>query len=1275
MIRYLIGDTVDALQNLLDRKMASDEYQSILHLVPTRGRVIELEADHRFWLKRKINTVTGLIHHLFQNEVKPRRYSDHRYLDAHLRSQLIQKILERRSQQPDCLSYFSSLTQERSSEANFPGIYNTILRFFSMLVTNHLEDDFVNQVEARILKTNKSIHGEEEERFALESDLIWLLGDYEEIKRMIKGYDNDDILSHVRSFLEHEGVPSSIKNIDIIIFDGFIHLSRIEEEILFYLFTQVKEVWWSLDCDNRVSAPLDIFKISGIKEYFQEKKPKDTECIKKDKRYEAYRIFASIVTFMERLERNGIPHQIERATESIFLNPMARGFYRNGTMEYCVTKETLMIKSFSNRIDEVKGIAAEIKRIIHDEGLDKSQGLGSIRVIFSDLETYSPLLSEIFADYGIPFSLTRGLPVASHPITRIFIYIFEVALRSFQREDVFRLFSSDLIHYPGDNNDNLNPEIDSRKLQPAYLLAGDNLREVMRTIREGSKDLKLFSPDIFTFDQVAKKCGLHRLGDNVTCIGDREIFWVKDFYQDMLLHSRDQQEQKAIRQEYYSFLIQTVHIQQRLQPFLKMLHQDNPQNISELFFSILDDLGLPGNLAFIPDETVKDPAGANDIQKNLKRDIRIYSILVELIKATEKELGITRKFLFESIHGHDLLQRFYTGFKNRLSSAFLLDERNPNVIRVSQWLEVRGRAFDYIFAGGLTSDKFPFQEEIDFILSHSPSHMFRIPDPMDHSRYLFSHVLRNYRKRLYLSYPRRSEEKEENPSIILIDLAMMNEGTNGHNADMISLEKRFQWRNNPYYTSRGEILNASIPEKLSAEKAEGHLWPVNRIILRSHSKMDGLLRGIHSIISRWASDGLFEYDGLVSEACGFQAFLQKKEFIFSPSQLEALASCPMRYLFEQVYELKAIEQHGPEIPSKEMGQHIHAILKALFTQLLEHKDNIAGIGIHKAFLLADKVLNDYFSNYAVMDRSEFSESQKRDLRDGLDQDFLNPKPGSDIREGIIACVLRFEEKNFRDRKPQGLEYGFGYGKECTVKIGNSLIRGYIDRFDSDVNDPEKVYIYDYKSGRISSSSMIKKGLSFQLPIYMRALRAGSPFKKIAASFYSLNRDILLKENPLKQTVIDHCDDIKGLDVTGIRLIDDYVDQLLTLIKKGVFHHSEDETNCHHCEFWHVCHKDMRRMGYLVDSGSFPELYSGRKNLEKWKAVDDFRKKWKDTLNSMKKAFELKTDAGRKGHYDKVMRFKDCIEKSYDSLPFFHYYLDELIARLRDFQREYLSLKQ
>ncbi|UCF56834.1 MAG: hypothetical protein JSW15_12320, partial [Deltaproteobacteria bacterium] len=259
-IVYLVGRTVDSRQRLLAKRMASCVHHSFLHLVPTRGRVIELEVSPQFWLKERVETLTRIIYQIFEEDLRFEQFKDYMPIDDALKFLLIKKVLERRGIQPDGLTYFSPLLSKSKQETDFPGIYRVISNFFSLLVRNNFQDRFVENLAGRIIRLEEETPGRGEGRYALESDLTWLFGDFEEIKREIKGYDEEDIISSARSYLRNGGIPHILADTDILILDGFIHVSRIEEDILFYFCRQVQEVWWLLDYDSQATDPIGDFK-------------------------------------------------------------------------------------------------------------------------------------------------------------------------------------------------------------------------------------------------------------------------------------------------------------------------------------------------------------------------------------------------------------------------------------------------------------------------------------------------------------------------------------------------------------------------------------------------------------------------------------------------------------------------------------------------------------------------------------------------------------------------------------------------------------------------------------------------------------------------------------------------------------------------------------------------------------------------------------------------------------------------------------------------------
>jgi hypothetical protein len=1262
LINYLVGRGVDARQRLLADKISSRQYGFILHLVPTRGRVMELEADSLSWFKKRVDTLAGIVQRIFEEDIRHKRFKGHRPVDDALKPMLVKRALEKRMRKSGGLIYFSRLFDDNKG-IEFPGIYGAIAGFFTRLIGDNYQDSFNHDPAERVFNLGDMGQEAGEDRYAMERDLLGLLEDYKEIKREIRVYDKDDIISSVKAFLHDGGSPSFMAGSDVIVFDGFANISRIEEDILFHLFSLVGDVWWLIDYYSGPEDPIKEFKRSFGRQGSELFNDRGLESGPDRGVKEACRIFGSFVSLMDRLEETGIEYTVEKAEDKAFLNPVAGGLYWNGQMEETGI-DNLKIRSFDRRVDEVRVIAAEIKRIIHEDNLDVSSDLGRIRIIFPDLNDYSSLIFEIFSEYGLPFSLTKGLPLSSHPISAIFIHIFKISMNHFEREDIFDLFSSDLIEANFRNvlkfgDENLGG-------LEEYLLPGDSISSVKRMLFEDHVEAFSTGFDIFPFDSVARRGGINSLGYDLSGLAKNGLLGVRELLYQELQGLTDDVERDHLRLEYYAFIIRARLLYGLLEPFQGLADQNSPQGIARLFSEILTELGLPENIIDMPYYGSRPGPLAG--REMIKRDLKAFSLLNELISATAKEMMIAGE-LSQPGTGNDLLSGFYSIFRYRLDNTCIFDEPNPNIIRISQWLETRGRSFDYIFAGGLTADRFPLGEETNFVLAESAGKGIGTPDNVDLSRYLFSHLLRNYRRSLYLSYPRHSEDKMLQPSQVFMDIHSMVKPESSSVAGIGELETLFKWDDSPYLASSYEMLNAAYKKNVPPAGKDPASFALKDVILTDEGSADGLIRGINSVSSRSALDGLFEYDGLVGGADLFSGFLARKDGTFSASQLETLANCPMRYLFEHVYGLKRLRDTGPEASPMDMGQYIHRILSFFFKGLCEQGKNVSDMGISWSFSKAMEIVRDFSSKNPFLKRFEFFESQEREFLAGLE--YAGPNGDPKKREGVLAKLLRFEENAFSDRIPKGVEYEFGY-KRAQVLLGRTRLRGYIDRFDLDKKDKEMVYIYDYKSGSLPSSNMVKKGLSFQLPVYIRALRSVPGSKKISAAFYSLKKEVLQKEAPVKQSINDHVYQGKGIDISGISLIDDYADRLMDTLERGYFHHSADGVECDYCEFMYACHKDLRRMDHLLESGMGHQIYSGAKNFERWADADQFISSWKDTLEDMQKAFTLKTERGRRGRFEAVMNFAKEVMISRDSLPFHSEYIDELLNKIREFEKRYLS---
>ena len=1247
---YLIGQTVEARKRLLKEEMAVKgiSLKDSLHIVPSRSMVMELEGQGPGWLNRPVDTLTSIVSRIFYDDIFYQSFKGFSSMDDTMKELAVRVILNKRYEMPDGLKYFFPLFGNHVKNESLPGIYQHILGFFSLLVSNNFEDRFVDQLSRKIVMLDDMTPGAGEEKYALDTDLALLFGDYEEFKRSNRLYDNDDMISRVRSFLASSQSPSLLKDIGVIIFSGFISITKAEEEILFYLFKNVDEVLWSLDFDHHIDDPTKTLKeVSG-----HERDGKGAE-------YEAFRIFSSLVSLMERAERAGFPVQIKGARTEEFKNPFATGLYRSGIYDHSKEKG-LRIRSFNTKLDEIRRIAGEIKKI---SNLKKTDDLSVIRVIFPDLHEYTSLIYEIFPEYGIPFNITKGLPLVSSPLSTLFQLIMDIPLNSYRRDDIQKFFISSLVSPlpKGMDKEERLQWLRSLEGHEAFF-AEENSEDVSTFLESRFKDKEECQLDIGYVDRVARQCGIK--GGNIYT---EWLPQARDYFFFLYRTCPEGRKREDILSDYYLFIHQLFHLRENVKPFGDLLHRKYPQEIVQALFCLLDIFGIQKSILLL----LKDETGLHRevIEGIIRKDIRAFNTLKDLGIRAGRELEKSESYL-ASGNGTPLLERYKRGFTILLNRTRVMEDHYKGAIDISEWADIAGCSCDFIFAGGLSADEFPLKEPDDFIMPESSGGRLSKTDLTDESRHLFSHALCNYRKDLYLSYPRRIKDRDVQPSPVLLDmLSMVTDGS--PHPGIEELEKMFPWEENPFFTYKEESLNTVEVERKVSLPSSGGPFAHEHIILGADTFLnESVIRGVYSLIARNSADGLSEYDGLVFGSNKFSHYLSNFKDIFSTSRLDMMANCPLRYLFGEIFSLEPIEQVEEELSLRNIGSHVHAILKMILDRLKKNGETVASIGLSRAFALAKQIGEDYFSHLTYLKGLDFFETQKRNIMDGLETTSTLTEKGFPKREGLLAQFLRFEEHSLNRERIVALEYRFGDKVNNPVTVGKTRIRGYIDRVDRLPGEESVYLIYDYKTGRAPTLSEIKKGLSFQLPGYISALSTEKDPKGVIARYYLVKRSTFSEGNPLTSPISYHYAQKTGVDLSGIRLMGDYADRLISLLKRGIFHHSTDELVCSYCEFRYACHKNTRRMGCLIDSGAFPDLYSGRKNLERWKEVDSFRKKWKEIQKKMDDPSKTRKEAKRRANFENIMEFRAWLEENRQSLPFDAEYMDHIIEEIEEYHRSF-----
>ena len=116
---------------------------------------------------------------------------------------------------------------------------------------------------------------------------------------------------------------------------------------------------------------------------------------------------------------------------------------------YPDANERVIVKSAANKYDEIHNIAGEIMRLVRDKGLLYSQ----IAVLSGNIDSYAPSVENIFSRYDIPSFIDTRIGILAHPLVEFIRGLFEVRLKNWSYESVFRLLKTNLLDIDFDDVD------------------------------------------------------------------------------------------------------------------------------------------------------------------------------------------------------------------------------------------------------------------------------------------------------------------------------------------------------------------------------------------------------------------------------------------------------------------------------------------------------------------------------------------------------------------------------------------------------------------------------------------------------------------------------------------------------------------------------------------------------------------------------------------------------------------------------------------------------
>jgi ATP-dependent helicase/DNAse subunit B len=979
-----------------------------------------------------------------------------------------------------------------------------------------------------------------------DNDLLSIFHHYQQLLAQKSLIDDQDILTETTQLINKTSRPPQLlSRLHTLVLDGFYYFTPLEQEFIKTVIKLFEVVVVSIDCHNPPTG-------------------------------HDHRLLSRYLDFWRALAADS-GHTLKPVPPLDDPSPGNRSFidisqhlFQQPAPAATVPSSGLIIRSLSQRREEVKAIAHDIRQIISHQPDTK---LADIYVVFPRMDTYAPLVQELFPRYGIPYEITKGHPLRSSPLTRVILKILAIRLNNCQREDWCALFASELIEY----GSNITPDRWADFVL-SLGLAPPTARRLLSRPPVGERQLNM--PLI---DTLARRANLQGGAD-----------WRGDWLVPLLKTIRTSELEVEQQAEAYCqlYLLQQAWAEfDRLPP--RLTCRQFSQGLLELVrrFGVLRN--IIAKLGHIYNYTERDR------QIILKRQIRaldkLHSLLQQLASALEVVgRGETRLPLAE-------LYSLFLGYLT--TEEYHLTDHTEDRVQIVEPLELRGLYFEHLFWGGLVEEEFPRPEVKElFYPSGGRKRLFSLLPRLDEDRYLFSYIFKNTRRRITLSYPLNHQGKPLLPSPFIEELKQV------AHIDVVESSPA------PVCYTRQELLC-----RMAADWSQGSL-PLT--LLKALKRLDTeayfqLLHLLEVDSLRRSSSGFSPYEGMLASPASLARLKQlNPEARYAVTQLEEYALCPLSYFFKYILRLKPVEEIVDEFQPQDRGRLLHKILEDFYRRRIErYRRCPEQIRITPANLeaacrqmlhCARRVLDGFRTKYNNL----FWQQEKDNLLAGLETGDDQQPPG------LLRAFLEHEAQSGHRLIPGYVEFCFGQaGSAPALRLGGLKLAGRVDRIDL-APDEGLAVVYDYKFGSVPNSSLIRQGLSFQLPVYMLAVAEylkDKGYQIGAGGYYQLksthqiNKTGYFGQQDIRVRRARELGDGKVLVSSqsgyGFLPADEFRQQLEQvqarlihihqLITAGRFHPPlgpEDVLPCRFCDYARICRLDAVRLANMHPGLSDREHY-------------------------------------------------------------------------------------
>ena len=828
------------------------------------------------------------------------------------------------------------------------------------------------------------------------------------------------------------------------------------------------------------------------------------------------------------------------------------------------------IRASANRSAEVADIAGAIRALWREQAVSAFREIG---VAFPSLETYAPLIREIFPRCGVPFALFHGYPLAASPVTAALFRLLRIALNDYSYEAIRAFFASPLV-----------------EIAP--------------------QDANLLALDAATFPTLDLLIRQRKIAGN-------KAVWVERL-------TEYQREIEAARAAHDVWPVEYALISALFALFDCLTPMDAEQRISPVdgltwLLDMTQRLRMPQRILRAADRGIREQEFAA-----LQRLRAALSLLRQELQASARPAVMTLQEFF------DLLQL------TAQAETYYVRQESADAVWVLDARDARRVEFRHLFFGGLAEKDFPGQDMPSVFLSEQDAERVGLPtfaDKLAQTAYLFYLIARNPADRLHLSYPRQEDEQDLLPSTYIERLRGENSPF-GKSAEWVSSSPESlpaiapsQEGTRLFQAWEGLFTAADLAQMIGRTLVKpgdhGEAARV-RAALDALTQERGAAHAAHFLNAmrgehRRRARQLTEFDGMLA-ARWAKDFLSNRyrRHVYGAAEFDAYARCPMSLLFQQVLDLAPLPRIEDDAAAVTLGALVHAILFRFYADSDATRRGEADDAFLRRAAQGRAWLLEAQTRLAAAARDELAAHDLRGVFWNAEiHALLAGLPGAseagqafaaDLK-GVFAAFLDEEARRVSAWRPRYLNASFGMADSPGYRLSAEPCRlrgrdeetarfmGRIDRIDMACDAQgaaaPQAALFDYKTGSVPSLEDIKAFRHFHLPLALLALRdaLGGDGEVVGGAYYQVHSP----EKPGRKSMIGvkmNGNDGKGLFETPeefFAFLQECADRAIEItqnMQAGRFHPTTlgaREAKCGWCDYRQICRVDHQRMAAVLSS--------------------------------------------------------------------------------------------